>query len=194
MQSLYQKTIERTENLKKLNYKVRSIFECEFNEIIKQDKLVKIFLENRLRKSINLKYFPPIQPRDCFQGGCVCPNRLYYEAKADEKILYFDFTSLYPYCNTAYPYPLGHPTIITKFEHNDIDHYNGVIFCTVLPPTDLLFPVLGLKLNDNLIFTLCYSCAIDQIYNCDHEDYERSITGTWCTPELKFALKKAILF
>ena len=190
MHSLYQKTIERAENLKNLKYKVRSIFECEFNQIIKQDKMVEIFIKNRLRKFNNLKYFPPIQPRDCFQGGRVCPNRLYYETKDDEKILYFDFTSLYPYCNKAYPYPLDHPKILTEFDNNDIDNFNGLIFCTVLPPTDLLFPVLGLKLDDNLIFTLCYACAVDQIYNCDHDDYERSITGTWCTPELKFAINK----
>ena len=60
---------------------------------------------------------------------------------------------------------------------------------TVLPPTDLLHPVLPLKCNGKLKFPLCYKCACNEtqeMYQC--LDTERMFTHTYCTPELEVAL------
>ena len=37
--------------------------------------------------------------------------------------------------------------------------YFGVLKVTVIPPTDLIHPVLPLKCNGKLKFTLCHKCA-----------------------------------
>ena len=68
----------------------------------------------------------------------------------------------------------------------------------VLAPEKLLHPVLPVKLNEKLLFPLCVKCAEDQAERpwyersnlCPHSDEERTITGTWSTPELLKAVEK----
>ena len=60
---------------------------------------------------------------------------------------------------------------------------------TVLPPTDLIHPVLPLKCNGKLKFPLCCKCACNE--NEDMStcfDNDRKITHTYCTPELEVAI------
>ena len=60
---------------------------------------------------------------------------------------------------------------------------------TILPPTDLLYPVLPLKCNGKLKFPLCYKCACDESQEmCECLDSERMFTHSYCTPEIEVAL------
>ena len=60
---------------------------------------------------------------------------------------------------------------------------------TILPPTNLLFPVLPLKCNDKLKFPLCYKCACNESQEmCQCLDSDRMFTHTYCTPEIEVAL------
>ena len=46
-------------------------------------------------------------------------------------------------------------------------------------------------MNNKLLFTLCRTCSENQQQKpCQHNDEERSFTGTWVTDELKKALEK----
>ena len=67
--------------------------------------------------------------------------------------------------------------------------YFGVMQVTVLPPTDLIHPMLPLKCNDKLKFPLCYKCACNENEDmCTCLDNDRMFTHTYCTPELEVAI------
>jgi hypothetical protein len=57
-----------------------------------------------------------------------------------------------------------------------------------------IFPVLliyGYREVTKLLFTLCRTCSENQQQKpCQHNDEERTLTGTWVTDELKKALEK----
>jgi hypothetical protein len=137
------------------------------------------------------KLRPPLVVRDSFFGGRCNAAKLYHECDVDEKIYYYDFTSLYPFVVKSKPYPIGHPERITNVENTDISNYDGFVFCRVLPPQNLYFPVLPLRLRGKLIFPLCFECAkIQNTKECQHTENERAITGTWTTMELKKSIEK----
>ncbi|CAG5896577.1 unnamed protein product [Menidia menidia] len=132
----------------------------------------------------------PLCPREALYGGRTCPLRMRYTAGDCETVHYVDFTSLYPYVNCSFPYPLGHPKIIYK-DFDDPRNYYGFIRATVYPPRGLYFPVLPHKTSaGKLVFTLCRACA--EINNqegpCSHSDQERALTGVWVTTEFSKAL------
>jgi len=69
----------------------------------------------------------------------------------------------------------------------------GLIKCTVVPPTDLYHPVLPFRCNKKLLFCLCRTCASEQNVRepCRHlSDTERAISGTWVLDELRMAVSK----
>ena len=55
-----------------------------------------------------------------------------------------------------------------------------------------------MKIGEKCMFTLCATCAQEQLDQpwhernnlCRHRDEERKMTGTWCTQELKMAARK----
>ena len=76
--------------------------------------------------------------------------------------------------------------------------YFGLIKCLVLPPRDLLLPVLPYKYNSKLFFPLCRMCVelkssgvTQDQHLCSHGNYfERSFWGTFVSVELALALTK----
>jgi hypothetical protein len=135
------------------------------------------------------KNCPTIEPRDAFYGGRTNAAKLYHEISDNEKIYYMDFCSLYPYVLKNSRFPIGHPKRLYDFKTNDISIYDGLIFCSVNPPRDLYFPILPLRINNKLVFTLCHSCAKNNSNVCQHNIEERKLIGVWTTPELKKALE-----
>ncbi len=74
-----------------------------------------------------------LKPREALFGGRTNTYKLYHKTTDGEKIIYVDFTSLYPYCKARKSYPIGHPQII----YNDfelIENYYGFIKAVVYPP------------------------------------------------------------
>ena len=54
----------------------------------------------------------------------------------------------------------------------------------------MYFPVLPVKVNGKLIFPLCMKCStLMSKIKCIHSDNERALDGTWCTEEVKEAIK-----
>ncbi|KAG8147234.1 putative DNA polymerase protein [Naja naja] len=133
--------------------------------------------------------YPPLNPRDAFFGGRTNATCLYYKPKQGEQILYYDFTSLYPFVNKNKAYPIGHPEIIYQ-NFGDIKQYFGFAKVKVYPPRGLYFPVLPHKSGEKLMFSLCATCTKKQVTVCHHNDEERALTGMWCTVELSVAVEK----
>jgi len=164
--------------------RLQVMWEHDWTEMKKSNSEVIEFL-----KSFNAP--EPLSPRQALYGGQTCALRLRYTAGVDETVYYADFTSLYPYVNCSFPYPLGHPKIICK-DFDDPDSYFGFIRAVVYPPCGLFFPVLPYKSSHGkLVFTLCRTCAEmnNQAGACSHIDEKRALTGVWVSVAFSKALK-----
>jgi hypothetical protein len=187
------------------------MFECQFKQMMKNDKELRDYLENH--DVITIK---PLNVRDAFYGGRVNAAKLYHKADYEngEVIEYVDFTSLYPTVNKVNNFvinlnamiitmefcfqydklPLGHPINI-RIGHQEcqgFEEMDGLVKCKILPPTNLYHPVLPQRINGRLMFALCRSCAeSENQHDCNHSDVEdRSFTGTWVIDEVKLAISK----
>ena len=130
-------------------------------------------------------------PRAAFHGGRVNNLKFYHKASGDEKICYYDFTSLYPFVLSTKKFPVGHPVVIQPSHPvYDITPYFGFIRCKVLPPKQLYIPVLPFKNDGKLYFPLCRLCCIEKNQDsCDHTDEQRCLEGTFTTVELMKAVE-----
>ena len=179
MHELYEKTLEKKQKLLAMGYELVEMWECQFKKRLKQDEDAKNFVED-------IRYVSPLEPRDAFFGGRTNACKLFFEGKA----MYVDFTSLYPDRNKNEQYPLGHPIIITQ-NFSDISSYNGLIKLKILPPRELYHPVLPMKCNGKLMFSLCRTCMQTlQQEQCNHSEEERALTGTWVSLEIAKAIEK----
>ena len=99
--------------------------------------------------------------------------------------------SLYPYVCKSKHYPIGHPRCLIgpNLRGLDVNSYEGLIKCKVLPPRGLRIPLLPCHINGKFMFVLCRTCA--ETANCGvcgHTRSERCITGTWVSVELQKAV------
>ena len=183
MYFLRMQTKQFSKQLIENNYNVVEMWECEY---LKDKNISEI--KSRKEEFFNVL---PLHPRDALYGGRTSPSCLYYEVKENEKVKYVDFTSLYPYVQKKYEYPLNHPEIYLEEEclNIDVGSVFGLIKCCILPPTTLLFPVLPLRIDNKLIFTLCYTCAMEKNRKCNHNDEKRALRGTWTSVEINKAIE-----
>jgi hypothetical protein len=72
--------------------------------------------------------------------------------KDDEKILYYDVCSLYPFINKYFKVPIGHPDILLGDTARAIaiHVFEGIVKIKVLPPRDLFHPVLPQKMHNKV--------------------------------------------
>ncbi|XP_061764740.1 uncharacterized protein LOC133557872 isoform X1 [Nerophis ophidion] len=184
-EELHKATEKKMKALKR-DHKVNIIVirEHEWNEMKKSNPRVIDFLKTR-------NYPAPLMPRDALYGGRTSAFCLRHTAGENQRVLYEDVTSLYPYVNSAFPYPLGHPVIIhTDFD--DVGNYFGLVRAVVHPPRGLYFPVLPYRtVKGKLVFTLCRTCAENnnQQEPCEHDEEGRALTGVWVTLEFNKALQ-----
>jgi len=93
---------------------------------------------------------------------------------------------------------VGHPNIIVNPTDQDIHNYFGMAKVDVLPPYELYHPVLPYRHQGKLSFPLCRSCVeqempkplLEQSHCCSHTLEQRTLRGTWCTPELVKAVEQ----
>ena len=185
MAEVYNNTMFRLNWLKNNGWRLKVIWACEFEKLLKENDEAKQFVE-----SLNIS--SPLNPREAFFGGRTNAARLYYEAKNGEIIKYADINSLYPWVNKTQRYPLGHPKILTggAIDMKNIRKYFGLIKAEVLPPRKLFHPVLPKRCRNKLMFVLCNECGenppLDKI--CRHNEMQRKLKGTWASVELFAAL------
>ena len=179
MHEMYEKTLEKKQKLIAAGYELVEMWECQFKKRLKQNEEARKFVDE-------ISYVSPLEPRDAFYGGRTNACKLYFEGKT----MYVDFTSLYPDRNKNEQYPLGHPIIITQ-NFSDISSYNGLIKLKILPPRELYHPVLPMKCNGKLMFSLCRTCMQNlQQEQCNHSEEERALIGTWVSLEIAKAIEK----
>ena len=103
MGSIYKQHVLRINFLKMNLNHLYEIWECEWDQLTKTDSelMEMIKNENDIR--------PDLKPRDALFGGRTNAAVLYYKVKDDEKIKYYDFTSVYPAVMKMSPFPIGFP-------------------------------------------------------------------------------------
>ena len=188
MESVYKSTMVRLDHLKSLGYNVITMWEHDFDQKVKTDSEYKELVESLF------PYSDPIEPRDALYGGRCNSVKLFHEVdeSTNTEIKYVDVCSLYPYVCKYGRYPVGHPVLLTKENINmsQLDQYNGLIKCKILPPQDLFLPILPLHCNKKMVFPLCKTCADENLDQCSHNEEERALVGTWVTVEVQEALKR----
>jgi hypothetical protein len=184
MRELRDNTLFRRNFLIECGYRVISKRECEFRAEVKQNSALQKFTEDAVLSD-------PLNPRDAFFGGRTNAVKLYHKCNQNEKIRYVDFTSLYPWVCKYKHFPCGHPKILRgeKLRNTDPLTCEGLIKCQILPPKGLFLPILPMRIDNKLKFTLCSSCAKSCDKICDHSDEERSLLGSWVIFEVKKAIE-----
>ena len=210
LNQVYNETLLKEKRLQEMGYNVMTKWSCHFKKEVRQDKELEDFV-------LSLDIQDPIRIRDSYYGGrtdAIVLHKLFPEG---EKGHYVDFTSLYPDILKYMPFPIGHPERYTRdfkeMKHIQCDGnciysghcsgthiklpYFGIMKVTMLPPTDLLHPILPVRCDKNLTkdgklkFPLCFKCA-DRANvkggQCKCSDEERSFTETYCSPEIEVAL------
>ena len=188
MHSLYESSRARASKIKRLGFNLIEIWEHEFDEMMKTDPAIENYVQ-----SLDYLKIAPLDPRDAFMGGRTGVCKLYYKVEPEEKIFYYDVTSLYPYINKYGRYPIGTPKILLgkELENRTVFDIDGIIKVDILPPRKLYHPVLGVKLHNKLMFILCFECALNKISDCcTHSDNKRMIHGTYIADELRLAVEK----
>lgn len=169
------------------HYIVIEMWECDFNSMVRTGMDMQNFFANHpeLRQT-------PLDPRNAFFGGRTNAVKLYHKCKENERIHYMDVCSLYPFVNKFCKYPIGHPKLYIGHDECSklsLDSLEGLIKCTVLPPTKLYHPVLPSRMHGKLMFYLCFTCAVNMFEGtCSHSDKERMFTGTYVADELRKAV------
>ena len=187
MTELYTRTLQKTVFLQiHTDYDYVEMWECQFDSIWKDlSKDVKDTLDQGVPNFEKMK----LDPRMAFYGGRVDAMRLFYEVAENERIMMFDFTSLYPFCNKNNSYPVGHPKIITD-NFKDASEYFGLIKCEILAPKNLYHALLPYKTANKLLFGLCHQCMVTKHQSpCRHTDEQRTLHGTWPTIEVDKAIE-----
>ena len=169
-------------------HRITIMYECEWKMIVNSSDDVKRHVEK-------CGVIDPIKPRDALFGGRTETFALYAKAEGDRKIFYIDFRSLYPFVCKWKTFPSGHPECIMgpKLAQygTDISSFTGVIKCRILPPQNLLIPVLPVHINGKLVFPLCRTCAeVISNASCDHNEEQRALTGCWISVELEEAVAR----
>lgn len=167
MQEVYLETCQRDESIRDAGYNLITIWEHEINDMMQVNAKVKKFFNNCVQTE-------RLIIRNAFFGARTQTYRMYAESDIQkcQTIEHLDVVSMYPYilCNT--PMPLGSPKVITdRSEMKPIENYKGFFLIDVIPPKQLLYPILGVRMHRKLIFPLCRTCAKGKnTKNCSHSD------------------------
>ena len=138
MSEMYERTLKRLEDIKKMGYNVECIWEHKFDAKMKKDKEYK-----KVIKSL-YPYCDPIDPREALSGGRCNAIKIAYdvEENSNKEIKYIDICSLYPYVCKHKSYPVGQPKILTteNIDMNNIRQYEGIIKCKVFTSRSFISP------------------------------------------------------
>ena len=98
-ENTYQNMLRDEELLHQAGYTMKTVWECEWSTLQKDDKTVCEFVAN-------LHVVAPLHPREAFYGGRTNAIKLFHIAEEGEHIHYVQFTSRYSWVN-KYSLPFG---------------------------------------------------------------------------------------
>ena len=187
MGDLYRETMRWIARVTNSGYMISVMWECEWGNLVKENSEIKEHVESYSLSS-------PLTPREALYGGRCETFSLHASCTDTSVIKYVDVQSLYPYVCKNKHYPIGHPRCLIgpdlrKFGM-DVNKFEGLVKCKVLPPRGLHIPLLPSHINKKLMFVLCRKCAETENQSiCNHSVGDRSLSGTWVSVELQKAVQ-----
>ena len=201
MNRRHAETLERARKIREMGYTLHEMWSCDFSLMSNMYGDLGDFLRD-------LDLPKTIDAREAYFGGRTNAIKLHQTFTRDFPGCYFDFCSLYPDVLKYNRYPIGHPDRMTDAFPAPVSYpctgncpyhpcrgthvylpYFGLMKLRILPPRNLLFPVLPLKINGKLMFPLCNKCAREEnVTSCQCTQTERTLLNTWCTPEVEAAI------
>ena len=175
MADLYRETERWIECVKTCADMYSIMWDCLWDKICKSDIEVMGHVDSYSLADV-------LNPRDALYGGR-CERFALPDQSTDLSVITDgDLQSLYPYVCKRKQYPVGHPRCLIGPNHRDLDvnSYEGLIKCKILPSKGLRILLLPCHINGKLMFVLCRACA--ETINCGicgHTRSERCLTGTW---------------
>ncbi|KNC77064.1 hypothetical protein SARC_10468 [Sphaeroforma arctica JP610] len=174
----YVNTLEKEMTIRAEGFEFIPVWAC------KARKFIQYWTQNNITDMVGPTL--RIDPRESMAGGRTEPFASLVEVAGNGRctLHYVDFTSLYPYVNAFKEYPCGPMTTLVNRERGKyydpavenlkvVDHglhaydlaesdWIGFAMVKVLPPKDLLIPVLPYKSNrpKKLFFGLCAACML----------------------------------
>jgi hypothetical protein len=212
----YQETLLRELRLRESGFELRTIWACEFAKQLQETEGLRSSpCPCNPTGFNNLEHdekHAPLSLRDAYFGGRTSALKHYHRFEIGKEGKYYDFTSLYPWALKYGEFPISHPE--KRYQHQPCyvevcrGQWEGVKYCPphshrhyrlpffgiakvrVLPPRDILHPVLPLRCESGkLVFPLCKTCAENNNQqDCHCSDRERSWIHTYCSGELEAAL------
>ena len=157
MGDLYRETKKLIKCVKTCGYMYSIMWECLWDKICKTDVEVRCHMDSYSLADI-------LNPRHALYGGC-CETFTLHDQSTDRSVIKY-VESLFPYVCKSKHYPVGHPRCLIRPNPRglDVNSYEGLIKCKVLPPRGLRIPLLPCHINDMLMFVLCRACA--ETTNC----------------------------
>ena len=198
--ALYQAWVDKQQYYDRLrqlipDLKLQSEWECNFRQTLTKNEEVKAIYDRRLAYYSRLQKVGPCDLRESYCGGRTENFHFMKSCSPHEVIELVDFNSLYPYVLAKYPYPVGHPVVISDHFEQFIQSTSmsstlfGFVKCRVLPPKQMHIPILPMKYNGRLEFVLCNQCGVENAKSfCKHDDNQRCLVSTFSTAELSDAL------
>jgi hypothetical protein len=132
--------MSRLAKITEAGYQVEVQWECDFD--------TEILAAHPEFEAQPVVQHVPLNSRDALYGGRTEAMSLHYKAAEGETIQYVDVMSLYPYFCKYFKFPVGHPVILAGdvcSDTNVILQKDGLMNCTILPPTHLFHPVLQFR-------------------------------------------------
>jgi hypothetical protein len=185
-EALRLKTALRTKKMRNAGYTVVEKWSCEFTEDDKR-RVKELGLTDKVSQLI---------PKEAFYGGRTEAVNLHASVSNNKEIRYYDVTSEYPFVNARKAYPVGHPIVFLKHQlpqsNDQWGTFNlfGAVKCSIIPPRQLLHPVLPYRHGGTLLFPLCHTCCAVKLEGfCPHNASERALHGTWLSIEIDKAIE-----
>ncbi|MBM3939058.1 MAG: hypothetical protein FJ333_10475 [Sphingomonadales bacterium] len=180
--------------------RVNLVWQCEFEDQIKTDLDLQIFLDHHYIEH-------PLQricPRSLMRAAFIDSYALKWSKHdfPNEQFFAIDINGLYSEISIKKPFMTGKYKIVIGKDLslislvNNLFFYNekrimGCALVTILPPTKLLYPFLPYrKVDGTSVNTLCRQCAENcpRSKICKHSRDQRSLTAVYMLSEIEYSL------
>ena len=166
MGDLYRETMRWIAQVTNSGYMISVMWECEWGNLVKENSEIKEHVESYSLSS-------PLTPREALYGGRCETFSLHASCTDTSVIKYVDVHSLYPYVCKNKHYPIGHPRCLIGPDLRklsmDVNKFEGLVKCKVLPPIGLHIPLLPSHIYNKLKFVLSRKCAETENQSiCNH--------------------------
>lgn len=182
---------------------IKIMYECRW-EILKKKGDWKRFLE---QSNINLQRpLHRLIPRIGMRGGLLDIYSLRWLKKEHPEEIFkiVDVNGLYGAVGMNFKFPVGLPKVIIGNDLKNVSVKNkqifykddcvvsGMIFCSIVAPSNDLNPSLQFRINNQHNFlALCKSCTLTLNTRCGHKvPKSKAFTSTWTITDILKALKE----